>query len=122
LVRKPCILLLAFLCLLLSCHVKEKWHTSTLLAFDTVCEIRIYCSGSAFKSAQEEVHRIFSEIESHFSPGTENYSSPIVLNLFKKALRVYHDSPMGVLILQWPLYPMSGDSLANPSLCQPLNK
>lgn len=38
------------------------------------------------------MHRIFSEIESHFSPGTENYSSPVVLNLFKKALRVYHDS------------------------------
>lgn len=90
--RKLCIFLFAFLLLFSGCLVKEKWHTSTLLAFDTVCEINIYCSGSAFKSAQEEVHRIFSEIESHFSPGNDDYSSPIVLNLFQKALEVYHDS------------------------------
>lgn len=72
--------------------MKEKWHTFTVLAFDTVCEVEIFCSGSAFKSAQEEVHRIFSEIESHFSPGINDYSSPIVFILFQRALKVYYDS------------------------------
>ena len=90
--RKLCILLHVFLFLLLGCRVKEKWHTSTFLAFDTVCEIRVFCSSSTFKSALEEVHRIFSEIETRFSPGSDDYSSPVVLNLFRRALKVYHNS------------------------------
>ncbi len=44
------------------------------------------------KSAQEEVYRVFSEIESLFSPGAEDYSSPLVLDLFQRGLKVYHDS------------------------------
>lgn len=90
--RKLCIPLLAFLLLLPSCGVKERWHTSTILAFDTICEINIFCSPSASKSAQEEVQRVFSEIESLFSPGIDNYSSPLVLDLFQRGLKVYHDS------------------------------
>lgn len=90
--RKLCIPLLAFLLLLPSCGVKERWHTSTILAFDTICEINIFCSPSASKSAQEEVQRVFSEIESLFSPGIDNYSSPVVLDLFQRGLKVYHDS------------------------------
>jgi len=92
LARKLCIPLLAFLLLLPSCGVKERWHTSTILAFDTICEINIFCSPSASKSAQEEVQRVFSEIESLFSPGIDNYSSPLVLDLFQRGLKVYHDS------------------------------
>ncbi len=91
-VRKLYILLLTSLILLPGCGVKERWHTSTLLAFDTICEINIFCSSSTFKSAQEEVQRVFSEIESLFSPGADDYSSPLVLDLFQRALKVYQDS------------------------------
>jgi thiamine biosynthesis lipoprotein len=92
LARKLCIPLLAFLLLLPCCGAKERWHTSTILAFDTICEINIFCSPSVSKSAQEEVQRVFSEIDSHFSPGIDNYSSPLVLDLFQRGLRVHHDS------------------------------
>lgn len=90
--KKLCLFLLVCLTLSLSCRYQEKWHTTTLLYFDTVCEVRIFCSGAAFKSALKEVHRIFTEIESHFSPGSDDYSSAIVFNLFQRALQVYHDS------------------------------
>lgn len=78
--------------LLSGCAVKEKWHTSTLLVFDTLCEIKIFCSPSEFKAAQENVDRIFSEIESHFSPDAEDYSSSMVLDLYRRALQVFTDS------------------------------
>lgn len=91
-VKKLCILLLVFLFLISGCRTKEKWHTSTILVFDTLCEIKIFCSSSAFKSAQKDIHRIFSEIDSHFSPGAHDYFSSIVLDLFERALKVYHDS------------------------------
>lgn len=90
--RKLCILLLASLILLSGCGVKERWHTSTILAFDTICEINIFCSSSRFKSAQEEVQRVFSEIESLFSPEADDYLSPLVIDLFQRALKVYQDS------------------------------
>jgi len=92
LARKLSIPLLAFLLLLPGCGVKEKWNTSTILAFDTICEINIFCSPSVSKSAQEEVQRVFFEIESLFSPGIDDYSSPLVLDLFQRSLKVYHDS------------------------------
>ncbi len=84
--------LLLILFLLLSCSVQEKWHTSTLLVFDTLCEIKIFCSPSVFKATQEDVDRIFSEIESHFSPDAEDYSSSIVIDLYKRARQVFTDS------------------------------
>jgi len=78
--------------LLLSCQVKEKWQTSTLLVFDTLCEVKVFCSSAKFKSCQEEVQRIFSEIESSFSPGAGDFSSPLVINLFHSSLKVNNDS------------------------------
>jgi thiamine biosynthesis lipoprotein len=92
LARKYFILLLVSFLLLPGCRVKEKWHTSTILAFDTICEINIFCSPSISKSAQEKVKKVFSEIESLFSPGADDYSSPLVLDLFQRSLRIYHDS------------------------------
>jgi thiamine biosynthesis lipoprotein len=92
LARKFSILLLVSLLLLPGCGLKEKWRTSTILAFDTICEINIFCSPSLSKSAQEEVKRVFSGIESLFSPGADDYSSPLVLDLFQRSLRVYRDS------------------------------
>ncbi len=92
LARKLFLLLLVFLSFILGCRVGEKWHTSTFLFFDTICQINIFSSASDFKTAQEEVFQIFTEIEKHFSPGIKDYSSPIVLDLFHRALKVYHDS------------------------------
>ena len=85
-------LLVTCIFLFLGCAAQEKWHTSTLLVFDTLCEIKVFCNSSAFQSALEEVEEIFSEIESLFSPEAEDYTSPMVLELYGKALQVYHDS------------------------------
>lgn len=74
-----------FLLLASSCRTKEKWHTSSLLYFDTICDVQLWCSPSLFKEAQEEVVRAFSEIEKNFSPGAKEYSSPLVVELFQKA-------------------------------------
>ena len=90
--RKLCIFLFASLLLFPGCGARERWQTSTILAFDTICEINIFCSPSKSKSAQEEVQRVFSEIEALFSPGIDDYSSPLVLDLFQRGLKVYHDS------------------------------
>jgi len=92
LARKLFLLLLVFLSFILGCRVGGKWHTSTFLFFDTICQINIFSSASDFKTAQEEVFQTFTEIEKYFSPGIKDYSSPIVLNLFHRALKVYHDS------------------------------
>ena len=85
-------LLLTCSFLFLNCGEGEKWQTSTILVFDTLCEIKVFCSSSTFRSAQEEVEGIFSKIESLFSPEAEEYTSPMVLELYRKALQVYHDS------------------------------
>jgi thiamine biosynthesis lipoprotein len=78
--------------LLAGCGVKQKWHTSTILVFDTLCEIKVFCSSSSFKTAQKTVDRIFSEIDSLFSPTAEDYSSTMVHELYQRALQVYKDS------------------------------
>ncbi len=83
--------LLLFL-VLISCAPKKRWHSATFVYFDTVCEIKIFCSPSEFLSCQQEVERIFSEIESHFSPGLKNYSSSLVLNLYHKSLSIYKNT------------------------------
>jgi len=92
LAKKFFVLLLVFLSFLFSCQVKENWQSSTILIFDTVCEIKIFCSSPAFKLAQKEILSMFSEIEEHFSPGVHEYSSPLVLNLFHRALEVHRNS------------------------------
>lgn len=80
------------LCFLVSCVVKESWHSTTFIFFDTVCEVKVFCSSSKFKAAQDEVYRIFSDIEQHFSPEAKDYSSPVVLELFRKAKDIYRSS------------------------------
>jgi len=76
----------------LGCGTKEKWNTATFLYFDTICEINLFCSPQHFESCQREVSRVFSEIENCFSPGTTDFSSPHVLDLFNKASKVFQDS------------------------------
>jgi len=81
-----------FLCIVSSCRVSDNWQNSSLLFFDTVCELNIYCSPSLFKSSEDEVRRVFTEIELLFSPGVQALSSPRVISLYKKALDVHHAS------------------------------
>lgn len=78
--------------LFISCAPKKKWQSSTFIYFDTVCEVKLFCLPSEFTSFEEEIRRVFSEIEAYFSPGLRDFSSGIVLNLFHKALGIYYDS------------------------------
>ena len=90
--KKALFILILLVSLLSGCGPREKWNTATLFYFDTVCEMNIFCSPHHFESCQKEVHRVFTEIETHFSPGVKEYSSPLVLNLYDKALLVYQVS------------------------------
>ena len=82
--------------LLLMCifctHVEETWQTATLLFFDTVCEIHLFCSPADFESSKKEIKKIFEDMEMHFSPGAKSYSSAPVLTLYQKALDIYRES------------------------------
>lgn len=78
--------------LLINCGPRKKWHSGTFIYFDTVCEIKVFCFPSEFSLCQQKVADVFSEIESHFSPGSQDYFSPIVIDLYHKALEVYHHS------------------------------
>ncbi len=86
----------AFLCALLiilsACAPKEIWNTTTLIYFDTVCEVKVFCSPSRFKAAQKAVQKVFKDIEIRFSPGSADLASPEVLFLYQKAYAVYQDS------------------------------
>lgn len=91
-VKKKLFLFLLFTLFLANCRAKEKWNSYTLFFFDTVCDIQVYCLPSQVEPTQKEISRIFSGIEGSFSPGREDFSSPPVLELFHKSLRVYQDS------------------------------
>jgi thiamine biosynthesis lipoprotein len=86
----------SFICVLLSlffsCAPKETWNTTTFIYFDTVCEVKVFCSSSRFKAAQTAVKNVFKGIEIHFSPGSTDYTSPEVLSLFQKAYAIYKNS------------------------------
>ena len=91
--KKRIIFLLVFLLTVsYGCQEAETWHKSTLLYFDTVCELNLFCSAKTFTAAQEKVNQIFSEIEDHFAPGASDFSSPQALALFQKATEVYQNS------------------------------
>ncbi len=92
LAKKSWLLLPLILSLLSACVPAEKWHTFTVVYFDTVCEIKIFSAPDTSKTAKEEVHRVFSEIETLFSPGAEDYSSPQVIRLFQRSLDVHLNS------------------------------
>ncbi len=78
--------------LLFSCQSKNKWHSTTLLYFDTLCEINLKCSPEKFSKAIETVKEVFSEIESTFSPNKQNFDSPLFKELLKKSYEVYKAS------------------------------
>lgn len=84
--------LLGLIFLFAACARNENWHSSTLLFFDTVCDLTLACSAREFETAQKDVERIFSEIQASFSPGSEDLESPLVLELFREAKRFFADS------------------------------
>jgi len=74
------------------CSSRKVWHTSTLLYFDTVCEISFYATATEFRDAVQAVKKSFEKTERLFSPGTGDLSSPEVLYLYRKAKKIYLDS------------------------------
>ncbi len=79
--------------LIVSCQrVSEKWHTATILFFDTVCEINLFCPTEGFDSAKREISNVFQDIETHFSPGANVHSSAPVITLFQRGLAIYRHS------------------------------
>lgn len=74
------------------CRVQEKWHTASFFFFDTLCEVTLYASYDRFLSAKEDIHQIFTDIDTYFSPESENYSSPTVLSLYRKASTLHQAS------------------------------
>ncbi len=83
--------LIFFLCMS-GCRLENKWQKTTFLFFDTVCEINLFCSPSDFSISKAKIRLVFQDIEDHFSPGSKPRSSPLVTDLYKKALLVYKDS------------------------------
>ena len=90
--KKSVIPAAALILFLSGCGVQETWHKTTLLYFDTVCEITLLCSEADFTSAKEKIRNAFEDIETHFSPGVASLSSPLVIDLYNKALLVYDRS------------------------------
>jgi len=89
---KRILLLIYILFLLFSCGQKDDWHTTTLLYFDTLCEIKLHCKDETFSSTLEEINILFSRIEELFSPDSSYENSEEVLKLFKIAKKIYSDS------------------------------
>lgn len=90
---KKILILPILLGLCVSCQrPAEKWHASTLLFFDTVCEIQLLCTPSDFASAKKRIEDTFEEIEEQFSPGTCAYTSPLAVTLYRRSLGIYRDS------------------------------
>jgi thiamine biosynthesis lipoprotein len=90
--KKSVIPAAAIILFLSGCQVQKKWRKTTFLYFDTVCEISLLCSEAEFTSAKEKIRKTFEDIETHFSPGVVSLSSPLVIDLYKKALLVYDRS------------------------------
>ena len=82
---------LAFI-LMMGCRKAEKWHTTTFLFFDTVCEVKISCTSKAFAHAKEAAQRQLEEVENQFSPGEKKGSSALAVELYQQAQKIYHDS------------------------------
>lgn len=88
-IKSTIILVLIGTLLLCSCGIQEKWHTSTFFFFDTLCEVKLLSTKDLFRTAEEDIRRIFSEIDSLFSPGAGASSSPKVVELFRQAAEVH---------------------------------
>lgn len=82
-----------FLALVVSgCRQQKEWHKTTFLFFDTVCQIQIQASEATFHEAKQVIQDVFSQIEDRFSPGSVDYSSSEVVELFRTAYQIHQDS------------------------------
>ena len=108
-------LLLALLGILLctQCGFMEKWHEASFFFFDTLCEVKLYTSQRIFLLAQEDIRRIFSDIDTYFSPEAKEFSSQAVLSLYRKALTLYRASRGDFDISVAPLSKLWGFSDGN---------
>jgi thiamine biosynthesis lipoprotein len=75
-----------------SCAFQANWRSATFFVFDTVCEVTLLCTKDEFRSAQDTIRQTFSQIDRLFSPGAENYSSSLVLSLFRRAREIHRVS------------------------------
>lgn len=90
--RKTVFPVLLLICLGAACRSRAEWQKYTLLYFDTVCDIEIFCPASKLQGSQDALRHVFSAIETHFSPGREDLSSKAVIDLFGLARRLHSDS------------------------------
>jgi thiamine biosynthesis lipoprotein len=63
-----------------------------LVYFGTVCEINVFCNRSEFAAAQENIQRIFTNIEKCFSPGGNDLVSHDVVRLYRIAKEIHKNS------------------------------
>lgn len=75
-----------------SCRKPQSWRTFTLLYFDTICEIKIYCGPEIEHKAAEKCKTLFSEVEIVFSPDSRNLNHPMALELFRRAQKIHEAS------------------------------
>jgi thiamine biosynthesis lipoprotein len=78
--------------LVTGCRPRSQWHEYTILFFDTVCDVQVFCPASQLEGTREASGRVFSDIESHFSPDRSDLSATPVLELYATARRLHADS------------------------------
>lgn len=88
--RKRIIIFIEALLLLFlsACSTEEGWKTSTLLYFDTVCQVRLFCRKMDFPEAQKAIEDVFREVERLFSPESTVLDEAEVISLYKKAWEI----------------------------------
>jgi thiamine biosynthesis lipoprotein len=95
--KKASFLFLIFLFLFnlifyVACRPAARWHSLSLLFFDTACDLKIYGTEEEFISTVTTVRNIFTRTEELFSPQAEDYSSEEVRQLFRLARKIHLDS------------------------------
>lgn len=96
------------------CGIMEKWHETSFFFFDTLCEVKLYTTQRLFLLAQEDIRRIFTDIDTYFSPEAEDFSSQAVLSLFRKASAFYQATHGDFDITVAPLSKLWGFFDGNP--------
>jgi thiamine biosynthesis lipoprotein len=89
--RKHKISLLCLACVLFlsACTRSSRWHSSSFLFFDTLCELTLFCNPQEFKNAKNIISSVFGEIEARFAPHKKTGSGPESAALFRRAYEVY---------------------------------
>jgi len=106
---------------LTACSSAPRWHQTTIVYFDTLCEIRLYSSQKMFQRALEEIHQVFTTIEETFGPEAkdEALAAPFSLDLYQKAYQVYLRSEGAFDLTVAPLSRLWGFLEGHPHLPPP---